>query len=708
MRVLRLQILAPALLSIAAGAAAHTNERGLDARNVDTRTPACMDFFQHANGGWLASNPIPDAYSTWSLDNEIGERNTAILKRLLEDAAAHPGAGGSATQKIGDFYAAAMDEAAIDKAGIAPLKHDLAAITALQSPADIAALIADWQLHGQDVLFDFEAQPDLKHSDTDIAYAGQGGLGLPDRDYYLRADAKSKHLREQYRAHVARMLTLLGDENATGEADWVVTLETRLAKASLDRVALRDPSNSYHVVTLAQADAKTPNFSWTGFFRQAGRGDVMTFSLAQPEFFAAADAALVSIPLAHWQAWLRWRLIDADAPYLAKPFVDADFAFKGGVLRGAKQNLPRYKRAIRSANSAVGELLGQAYVAHVFPPQAKQRALQLVDNLKTAMRARIARLDWMSAETKKAADAKLDTMTAKIGYPDRWRDYSALRITRASWIANVRAARAFEAQRQFAKFGKPVDRSEWDMTPQTVNAYYNPMGNEIVFPAAQLLTPYFDANADDALNYGGIGSVIGHEMTHAFDDEGSRFDAHGNLADWWTAADRRQFQARAQKLVEQFNSYVPVDDLHINGKLTLGENIADLGGLLIAYDAFKLTAQGRSEAAAPGGDAHESAASAAASAKTSTGFYRTRRAEVGDDGPSSATNDQRFFLAYAQTWRTAQRPAQLRLQVRSNEHAPAKFRTNGPLADMPAFARAFACKPGDAMVRPTSQIVEIW
>ncbi|MHB8448577.1 MAG: M13 family metallopeptidase, partial [Rudaea sp.] len=503
-------------------------------------------------------------------------------------------------------------------------------------------------------------------------------------DYYLREDAKSKLLREQYRAHVARMLGLLGDPHAKDEADWVVVLETRLAKASLDRVALRDPSNSYHIVTLAQADAKTPNFSWTDFFRKAGRSDVQSFSLAQPEFFFAADAALAQVPLAHWQAWLRWRLIDADAPYLSKHFVDEDFAFKGGVLRGAKQNLPRYKRALRSANRAVGELLGQAYVAQVFPPQAKQRALRLVDNLKTALRARIARLDWMSAETKKAADAKLDTLTAKIGYPDRWRDYSALQITRASWIANVRAARAFEAKRQFAKFERPVDRSEWDMTPQTVNAYYNPMGNEIVFPAAQLLPPYFDAAADDALNYGGIGSVIGHEMTHAFDDEGSQFDAHGNLANWWTAADRAQFDARAQKLVEQFNAYAPVDDLHINGKLTLGENIADLGGLLIAYDAFKLTAQGRSEDASQGRDARESSTI------------------------NSLSPNQRFFYAYAQTWRTAQRPAQLRLQVQSNEHAPAKYRTNGPLADMPAFAHAFACKTGDAMVRPASQTVEIW
>lgn len=673
MRLFSARSLAPAMLLIVTGAQAHSNEHGIDARNFDARTPACTDFFQHANGGWLASNPIPAEYSTWSLDNEIGERNTAILKRILADAASHPGAAGSTTQKIGDFYAAAMNEAAIDKAGNTPLQDDLAAIAALKSPADVAKLIADWQLRGNDVLFDFEAQPDLKHSGTDIAYAGQGGLGLPDRDYYLRDDAKSRQLLVQYRSHVVHMLGLLGDKNAKEEADWIVALETRFAKASLDRVALRDPSNSYHIMTLAQADAKTPHISWTEFFHKAGRDDVKAFSMAQPDFFASADAALTDVPLTHWRAWLRWRLVDADAAYLSKSFVDADFAFHGSVLRGAKQNLPRYKRVIRSADRAVGELLGQAYVEQVFPPQAKQRALDLVNNLKTAMRARIERLTWMSADTKKSAYAKLDTMVAKIGYPDRWRDYSKLQVTRASWIANVRAARAFEAQRQFAKLDRPVDGNEWDMTPQTVNAYYNPMGNEIVFPAAQLLPPYFEVTNDDALNYGGIGSVIGHEMTHAFDDEGSQFDAQGNLANWWTKDDREKFDARAKKLVDQFNAYVPVDDLHINGKLTLGENIADLGGLLIAYDAFKRTPQGKGDAKIEG-----------------------------------LTPDQRFFHAYAQIWRTAQRPAQLRMQLQSNEHAPAKFRTNGPLADVPAFAQAFACKAGDAMRRPESDIVEIW
>ena len=668
-----LRATALSLAFAAAAALAHTNEHGLDAANMDPAAGACRDFFQYANGGWLKSNPIPPAYSRWSLDDEINERNLGILKKVLESAAAHPAAPGETAQKIGDFYAAAMDEAEIEKKGIAPLQNDLAAIAKLESPADIAALVRDWQSHGAQVLFDLEAQPDLKDSNKVIAYAGQGGLGLPDRDYYTRDDAKSRELRTQYQAHVARMLRLLGDSDAKAEAAWVLTLETRLAKASLDRVALREPANSYHIFTLADADAKTPHFPWSGFFHNVGRDDVHSFSLAQPDFFVAVDQALASEPLVHWQAYLRWRLIDAQAPYLGKAFVDADFDFRGRTLRGAKEIKPRWKRAIASADTALGELLGQAYVAQVFPQEAKQRALDLVNNLKVALRERIGHLDWMSGETKKSAYAKLDTLVAKIGYPDKWRDYSKLQISRSSYLTNMRAAAAFEAQRQFAKIDHPVDRTEWDMTPQTVNAYNNPMGNEIVFPAAQLLPPYFEASADDAVNYGGIGSVIGHEMLHSFDDQGSKFDAQGNLADWWTQRDRSEFEARTGKLAEQFNAYVPVDDLHINGKLTLGENIADLGGLLVAYDAFKLATK-----------------------------------DKGDAKIDGLTPDQRFFLSYAQTWRTAQRPEQLRLQVQSNEHAPAKFRTNGPLSDVRAFARAFDCKPSDPMLQPPGKFVDIW
>lgn len=673
MRHRKLRILALSLYLAAAVATAHSNDRGLDARNFDPAAGACRDFFQYANGGWLRSNPIPPAYSRWSLDDEINARNESILRDILENAASHPGAPGSVTQKIGDFYAAAMDEAAIEQSGLAPLTDDLAAITALKSSADVAALIAAWQQRGDDVLFEFTAEADLKDADQNIAWAGQGGIGLPDRDYYLRDDAKSKVLRKQYQTQVARMLSLLGDKDAKAAATSVLALETRLASASLDNVARRVPVNNYHIYTLKDADATTPHFSWSGFFHNVGRDDVRSFSLAQPDFFAAADRALAEVPVADWQAYLRWRLIDAQAAYLGKSFVAADFDFHGRTLRGARQIKPRWKRAIGSADAAIGELLGQAYVAQVFPPEAKQRARILVDNLKVALRARIDRLTWMSSATKKTAYAKIDTLMAKIGYPDQWRDYSQLHISRDSYLANMRSAAAFEAQRQYAKIDRPVDRGEWEMTPQTVNAYYNETGNEIVFPAAQMLPPYFDASVDDALNYGGIGAVIGHEMTHGFDDQGSQFDARGNLSDWWTQADRSEFDARTAKLVEQFNRYVAVDHLHLNGKLELGENIADLGGLRVAYDAFKLTPQGKGAARIDG-----------------------------------LTPDQRFFLAYAQTWRTAQRPEQLRLQVQSNQHAPAQFRTNGPLGNIPAFAHAFDCEAGDALRRSPAEIVDIW
>ena len=674
MRACRTRTLAATLaLGLVASASAHTNEHGIDAQNFDATVGACTDFFAYANGGWLKSNPIPAAYSQWSLDDELRERNLSLLREMLDKAAQNPGAVGSTSQKIGDFYASALDETAVDAAGYAPIKPDLARVDALKSPADIAALVTAWQAQGIATLFDFGAESDMKNATTVIGYATQGGLGLPDRDYYTRSDAKSNELLAKYRAHVARMLGLVGEKNADEQAGWIVDLETMLAKASLDRVALREPLNSYHMVSLKDADAQTPHFSWSAFYETLDRPDVTRFSLAQPKFFAAADVALTKVPVAHWQAYLRWHLLDSAAPALAKDFVDADFDFHGRTLHGTQELKPRWKRAIDATNHALGFAVGESYVAHTFPPEAKARAQALVNNLEGALRARLAKLDWMSEDTKKAAYAKLETLVPKIGYPDQWRDYSKLAIKRGAYFDNVRAAVAFEALREFAKIDKPVDRTEWGMLPQTVNAYYNPMQNEIVFPAAQLQPPYFDATMDDAVNYGGVGAVIGHEMLHGFDDEGSQFDAKGNLSDWWTKQDRERFNARTAKLVQQFNAYVPIDDLHINGKLTLGENIADFGGIEVAWDAFKLTDQGKS------------------------GEKR--------DG---VTPEQRFFLSFAQSWRTQQRPEALRLQVQSNEHAPAKFRVDGPVSNLPAFAAAFSCKSGQPMVRAPTQRVDIW
>jgi len=675
----RLRNAALPALFILASAFAHADDHGIDSRYLDTSISPCEDFFRYANGRWLRDNAIPADHDVWGIDEEIDKRNLDILKHILDDAAANPGARGSNTQKIGDFYAAAIDEAAIERAGFGPLEPELAEIDALKSTGDVAELIRRWHARGLDPLFELQAQEDLADSTTAIAYAGQGGLGLPDSDYYLRTDTKSALLRARYRAHVMRMLGLIGERNASTEADSVMALETRLAKASLDPVALRDPTSSYHIYTMQQADAKTPHFAWSALFAAMGRGDTQRFSLAQPEFFVAVDHALVEVPVVQWQAYLRWHLVDDAAPYLARAFVDADFDFSGHTLHGTKAIKPRWQRAIASVDAALGEALGQVYVAQVMPPEARQRALELVENLKAAMRERLRAVSWMSESTRAAALAKLDSLGAKIGYPEHWRDYSGLEISRDSYYANVRAALAFEARRQFAKFERPVDRGEWDLTPQTVNAYNNPMRNEIVFPAAQLLPPYFDANADDAANYGAIGAVIGHEMLHSFDDEGSRFDARGNLKDWWTSEDRAHFDERTQRLVEQFNAYVPIDSLHVNGQLTLGENIADLGGLLVAYDAFKRAAQGHGDVAGVTSEASS----------------------------VSTTPDQRFFIAYAQSWREQQRAEMLRRQLQSNEHAPASYRVNGPVSNSPAFAAAFSCKSGDAMVRGSAQ-VKIW
>lgn len=673
MPLFRPRVLAAALVFTASSAFAHTNERGLDPQNFDEAVGACTDFFEHANGGWLKSNPIPPEYSQWSLDDELRERNLTLLREMLEDAAKKPAEPDTNLRKIGDFYAAAMDEKSISAAGYAPIKQRLARIDSLHTSADVAALIRDWHAEGIPTLFDFGPESDMKNASMVIAYATQGGLGMPDRDYYLRDDAKSKALLAKYRTHVARMLGLVAQKNADAQAGWVLDLETQLAKASLDRVALREPENSYHIFTVKDADAKTPHFPWTSFYGAIGHAEVDRFSLAQPEFFAAADKALAEVPVAHWQAYLRWHLVNFAAPFLSDTFVNADFDFYARTLRGTEQLKPRWKRVIDATDEALGFAVGEAYVARTFPPEAKQRAEKLVSDLKTALHTRIAGLGWMADATKKSAYAKLDTLRPKIGYPDKWRDYSALQIGRVSYFDNMLAAVGFEARRQFAKIGKPVDRDEWGMLPQTVNAYYNPLQNEIVFPAAQMQPPYFDAQADDALNFGGIGAVIGHEMLHGFDDQGSRFDAEGNLRDWWSGTDRKQFDARTEKLVQQFDAYVPIDGLHINGKLTLGENIADLGGLQVAWDAFKL-------------------ATSSQPSEKRGGF----------------TPEQRFFLSFAQSWRMQQRPEALRLQVQSNEHAPAKYRVNGPVSNLPEFASAFICAPLQPMARSQDQRVVIW
>ncbi len=653
-----------------------TNVRGLDIRNFDTSTRACDDFYQFANGGWLARNPVPPAYQRWGVFNEVNNRNEDLLHEILEAATNNPDAEpGSNEQKIGDFFASAMDVEKIEAAGLDPLKPDLARIDAIGSLADLQKVITQFHLEGISSLFDLGVYEDLKDTSRSILYVTQGGLGLPDRDYYVKDDADSKKLREQYVAHVAKMFMLLGEPeaDANAHAATVMEIETRLAKASLTRVEARDPNKQYDLVKVSELDPSEPNFSWAGYLADLGLEDVEDLSHQPGAFFKEVNTLLAERSLDDWKVYLRWHLVHAAAPYLSSAFENENFAFYGTALRGTKELLPRWKRALRPMNRYLGEALGQLYVARAFPPEYKARALALVDNLRSVLKERIQNLDWMGEETKKKALEKLATFTPKIGYPDKWRDYSKLQIDRSSYLANVRRGAAFEVRRNLDKIGKPVDKTEWLMNAHTVNAYYNPVKNEIVFPAGILQPPFFDGEIDDPVNYGAFGAVIGHEILHGFDDQGSKFDAQGNLNDWWTEEDRKRFEERTAKLVDQFNAYVAIDDLHVNGKLTLGENIGDLGGVTVSFAALQK-----------------------ALAKNPLGRI---------DG---MTPQQRFFLAYAQAWRANYRPEALRLLVKTNPHAPPKFRTLGPLSNLEGFYKAFGCAPGDGMYRHEADRVKIW
>ncbi len=577
-------------LTLTLTAAAKTNERGIDPANFDATTPACTDFYQHANGGWLKNNPIPAEYSAWGTMNEISERNLDVLRQILDAATKAEAKPGSTQQKIGDFYAAAMDEAGIEKAGLDPVRGQLAEIEALKTRADLIALINRWHAQGLGVLFGFGKEADLKnfgdeHRLRHPGWARSAGSRLLHQGR-CRVAGIARQVSRACRTHADPDRNK--PEQAKRDAAAILALETRLAKASLTRLELRDPNKSYNVVSLDAANQTTPNYAWNELLGAIGRKDVATFSLSHPLFFAEMDKTLSDTPIATWQAYLRWNLIGTAAPYLSQQFVEADFDFGGRTLRGAKELRPRWKRVIDSVNGNLGEALGELFVAKTFPPEAKAQMLELVGNLQQALKARLMKLDWMSDATKKEAMAKFDTFTPKIGYPDKWRDYAKLEIKRQHYWHNVRAGVAFESARQIAQIGQPVDRSEWGMLPQTVNAYYNPLANEIAFPAAILQPPYFDPKADAALNYGTIGGVIGHELMHGFDDQGSQFDAKGNLRMWWTDEDRAKFTARTDQLAKQFDGFVAIDDLHVNGKLTLGENIADLGGLLVSYDAWRL------------------------------------------------------------------------------------------------------------------------
>jgi putative endopeptidase len=652
-----------------------TARSGLDPADMDPGVSACQDFYHYADGGWIKRNPVPPAYPSWGSFNELAERNRDNLRKILDRAAADRMAPkGSDVQKIGDYYASCMDEAKVEEEGVKPLEPDFARIANIHDSATLEAEIARLQSEGVNAVFNYGSQQDRKNSSEVIAGAFQGGLGLPDRDYYTKTDEKSKTIRDEYVRHVTRMFELLGDApaRAADEAHTVMAIETRLAEASMTRVERRDPDATYHRMTPEGLAGLTPNFSWVAFLRETGTPPVQGVNIGQPKFFEAVNGMLKGVPVDEWKTYLRWHLVHSAAPALSKKFVDENFDFYGKTLQGTKEILPRWKRCVAATDRALGFALGKIYVAEYFPPEAKRRADVMVHNLISALRADIQTLPWMGEETKKAALAKLDAFTPKIGYPDKWRDYSAFEVDRSSYAGNVVRGEIYEFHRDLDKIGKPVDRTEWGMTPPTVNAYYNPPKNEIVFPAGILQPPFFYSNGDDAINYGGIGSVIGHEMTHGFDDEGRKFDAQGNLKNWWTPEDQKRFEERAKCVEEQFDAYPVQGDLHENGKLVLGESIADLGGLTIAHKAYERSLEGKPTPPPIDG----------------------------------LTNEQRFFLAWARIWANNDRPEFERLMVTVNPHPLDHYRAIAAPSNMPSFAKAFGCAPDSPMVRKNR--CEIW
>jgi predicted metalloendopeptidase len=669
----------PALVLVLASAPgfAGIGYHGFNPAHMDTQVAPSRDFFQYAVGRWLDTTPIPAEYSRYGVDEEVEVRTFAVLKAILEGAAADAQAApASDRRKVGDFFAAGMDEAAIAKAGIRPLAPYLARIRALHDRSALAAELAQLHRAGSSPALHFSVGQDDKNSSRNLVTLSQGGLGLPERDYYLLTDPRSRELRAKYAAHVTRMFSLLGDRPALAKARAakVLALETRLAKASMTRVEMRDPNAVYHLMSRAELAGLGAGFDWDAFFGVLRIPAGEPLLVRTPGFFKELAGLAGKAPLADWKTYLTWQLLRSTAGQLGPEFEQADFDFYGRTLQGTQEQRPRWQRVLQDTDRSLGEILGKLYVERAFPAAAKARMLELVANLRAALGERIRGLDWMSAPTKLRAQTKLDSMAVKIGYPDVWRDYSALPVDRQSYVLNVLAARTFEFNRGLAKIGKPVDRNEWNMTPATNNAYYEPTMNEICFPAGILQPPYFDLAADDAVNYGNIGATIGHEMTHGFDDEGRQFDHQGNLKDWWTSEDAKAYDQRAAMVARQFDAFEPLPGMHINGKATLGENIADLGGLKIAYTAWKKSQLGKPAVGLIGG----------------------------------FTPEQRFFLGYAETWRTLLRKEALRDRLMTDPHSPAKYRVNGPLANLPEFFEAFGIKDGEPMRRPEAERPAIW
>jgi endothelin-converting enzyme/putative endopeptidase len=653
----------------------------LDLDSMDRSVNPCDDLYHYACGGWQKRNPIPPDETSWSVYAKLERDNHMFLREILEQSA-RPRPGRSAVeQKTGDFYAACMNEAAIEANGISPLQSQLDDIAHLQSLQQLAALTAQLQFtyrnytYSAPMLFSADSTQDPDNSDQVIAGIDQGGLGLPDRDYYTKTDAKSKETRDHYLQHVETVLELSGDspDAAQVNARTILRIETALAEASQTRVERRDPYKMLHKMKLADLTQLAPNFDWTVFYRELQYPAFDTLNVTSPEFFKRLNALLGSEPLANWKTYLRFHVVDVSSPYLSSKFVQEDFDFHRKYLRGAQEVEPRWKRCVRATDYNLGEALGQVYVAKVFSPELKQSTLDMLQRIEQAMGERIHALDWMSPETKQQAATKLAGVRNKIGYPDKWRDYSPVKVIPDDYAGNVQRAHQFESRRDIDKIGKPVDRGEWDITPPTVDAYYNPQMNDINFPAGVLQPPLYDARMDDAPNYGDTGGTIGHELTHGFDDEGSQFDAKGNLRDWWTKEDRERFDARTKCVEDQYSSYVAVDEVHVNGKLTLGENVADLGGELLAYLAWR---------------------------------DKTKNSDL--KAIDGLTPEQRFFIGFAQWDCANDRPENLRLRAATDPHSPAIHRINGVVVNMPEFQKAFQCKPGQRLVIPSEKMCRVW
>ena len=649
----------------------------LDVTAMDRSVDPCKDLYTYSCGGWRAKNPIPPDQANWSVYGKLYENNQRYLWGILADAAKPSPSRNPTQQRIGDFFGSCMDTASIEAAGATPLKADLDRLAAMTSAKQIGPYLG--AVHARHatgrMLFGSGVEQDAKQSSEQIIAIYAGGLGLPDRDYYFKDDADSKKLRQSYLDHVRKMLALLGDspEAASAGAATVMRIETALAKASLNRVEKRDPYKIYHHTSPAKLKSMVPSFDWDGYFAALGGGPREWLNVSEPKFMKELQHVLKSEPLADVKTYLRWTLVNVSAPYLSTPFASEDFAFYRGVLRGVKEDEPRWKKCVGWVDRDLGEALGKEFVDRAFPEEMKTKTVAMTNLIVAAMGARIDALEWMSPETKKQAKDKLAKIRNKVGYPDKWRDYSSLTVTPGDFFGNVASATLFENRRELAKIGKPVDRGEWDMSPPTVNAYYNASMNDINFPAGVLMPPLFDAKLDDAPNYGNTGSTIGHELTHGFDDEGRQFDGDGNLRDWWTKKDGENFEARANCVRNQYSQYVIVDDVKINGKLTAGEDIADLGGSILAWAAWKEATKGLTLQAVDG-----------------------------------LTPEQRFFVGLAQWACENDTPENLRLRAATNPHSPGKYRINGVVVNMPEFARAFQCKGGSALAKKPEDVCKIW